>query len=212
MNKFGWIAWAFVACSVVGCSSGTGTSGGSGSGQFQAGSFCDSLCAKYSSCDTSTDVGTCHAACTNENAVMAPKLRPEYINAVASCFATKDCATVLTSGAVSSCADQASASLAPSAAGTSFCTAMQNAATKCGSSLNVATCLTISKQYNDLTLSAAQSCASKACGDMDTCLNAQLGQAVGSPATSNNSCEWAYDGVCDEGSYCDYGTDTYDCT
>lgn len=27
----------------------------------------------------------------------------------------------------------------------------------------------------------------------------------------SNSCVWAYDGVCDEGSYCSYGTDSYDC-
>ena len=27
----------------------------------------------------------------------------------------------------------------------------------------------------------------------------------------SNSCVWAYDGVCDEGSYCSSGTDSYDC-
>jgi hypothetical protein len=30
-------------------------------------------------------------------------------------------------------------------------------------------------------------------------------------SSGSNSCVWAYDGVCDEGLYCSYGTDTFDC-
>jgi hypothetical protein len=34
---------------------------------------------------------------------------------------------------------------------------------------------------------------------------------TGGGSLCTNTCQWAYDGECDEGTYCDYGTDCYDC-
>lgn len=52
------------------------------------------------------------------------------------------------------------------------------------------------------------SCAQEAA---DVCLNGSSDGGDDGGYSGNDTCEWAFDGECDEGMYCDYGTDTSDC-
>ena len=204
---------------VWGCSSSGGSGGGNPNGNVAPGgggttiaSFCSAACSKVEQCDSTADTSTCTASCQNSYAVIGPKLRPEFVAGMSNCFTNKDCATVLSGDADAACADEAAAALAPSAAGTAFCDALQSAANQCGGSSDKASCLAAVKQFSDPALQAAQTCTGKACTEIDSCIEAQLGlSSGGSSSSGSNSCEWAFDGYCDEPEYCAPGTDTYDC-
>jgi len=212
------LAALFLVGLSCGCSSGNSGSGGpqggipgAPGGQNNGGSksYCDTACAKITQCDGSEDLQTCSASCNNDFAVLAPKLRAEYVSKLSSCFSGKDCATVLNGDAATACFDEAAASLAPTQTGTDFCNALSGAFQKCGGSVDMAGCLGAVKQYNDPTLNAAKACFSKSCSDVESCVNAQLG--IQSSSSNDNSCQFAYDGMCDEPEYCSPGTDSYDC-
>ena len=126
-------------------------------------------------------------------------------------MASQDCASLLAGTADSACSDEAKASLAPSTAGQQLCNDLDASATKCGESFTKSECLDSAKEYDDAALNAARSCTSKSCSDIMSCVYAQLGIQQTSQPSGGNSCEWAYDGVCDEPSVCEAGTDSYDC-
>ncbi len=200
------------------CSSGTSGGGGNpngfaGNSSAQSGSYCATVCGKFHQCDGSEDLQTCTASCENDFAATGPKLRAEYVSKLQNCVTAKDCATVLSGGATSQCAEEAAAALAPTQEGTSFCNQIETAAGKCGGGSDKAQCLQAAKQFSDGALKAAEACLQKACADIESCIDAQLGmQSSSSSSSGSNSCEYAYDGYCDEGEYCEYGTDSYDCS
>jgi hypothetical protein len=207
-----------VALPIGGCSNPTGEGAGKSQAPGSAGSgtsissYCFAVCGKSTDCDSSVDIGTCANKCENDNAAAGPKLRGDYLSRLESCVKGKDCATVLARTAQSTCADEVVASLSPSSVGTAFCDAYASAATKCGGNLDKATCLDAAKSYNDAALNEAKACTSRACSDIDSCVQAALGLPDTSASAANNSCSYAYDGSCDEPDLCAPGTDTYDCS
>lgn len=140
-----------------------------------ADAFCGKYCGRVQTCDNATDEQTCTNACVNANAAVFPKLRPDVVDAIASCFDEKDCKTVLGGGAIATCASEAVASVAPSSVATEYCDELDAAAKKCGKSRDKASCLNTAKLYNDTALTGARACAQKACADIDTCVSAALG-------------------------------------
>jgi hypothetical protein len=172
--------------------------------------YCEAVCGRTHECDNTQDQVTCTNSCKNSTAATAPKLRSDYVSALQACVLAKDCASMLTGDAIYACAEEVNASIAPSPAGTDFCTAWEANSTRCGSTLDKAGCLDIVKQYNDAALREAQSCTDKECTVMDSCVGAALGADVGGGGGSN-SCQYAYDGFCDEPDLCTTGTDSADC-
>lgn len=152
-----------------------------------SGSFCTTSCARLHSCDESKDEKTCKNACDNDNAATLPKLRSDIVGAMSSCIDEADCKTVLAGTVVATCADEASASVAPSEAATSYCDARVKSAKKCGKTVSNATCLTTAKLYNDTALADATECTDKACADVEECVDAALGSLKATSGGSSSS-------------------------
>ncbi len=197
----------------------TNTTGGSGSDQNGPGgggmsytTYCSSACQKVHTCDATQDQSTCTNTCDNSFAVKGPKLRSELISNALSCYEGKDCASVLSGTAESDCWNSAAAALAPTNAAKNLCDGLGSADAKCGYTLDQAACLNDAKQYNNATLNGAETCLSRACSDMGSCLGAALAESTSSSSSGDNSCQYAYDGVCDEPDTCAPGTDTADCS
>lgn len=208
--------WAFLALVgfVAACSSGSGGGGkknGSLGGSNPSGgaNLCATACQKINECDVSENVSECTTECAS--GMETSKLRADYLSRVSSCFVAKDCASVLNGSAEYSCVDEAVASLAPTATASAFCTGFSNAALGCDATVDIAECLGSAKIYNDVALQGAQTCFAQACSQVQGCVDAQLG-IESSPPVGEDSCQFAYDGMCDEPVLCDYGTDTYDCS
>jgi hypothetical protein len=158
-----------------------------------AASFCGSLCGRQESCDTSLDVQTCKNSCTNGFAAVFPKLRQDVVGLIVECFDAKDCKTVLEGSVVATCAEEAVASVAPSAEATSFCDGLSAAKKKCGSTTTKATCLGQAKLYSDGTIVEAANCTDRPCSEIDRCIAATFGELGGAGATatpkpSKNEC------------------------
>lgn len=159
-----------------------------------AASFCSSLCGRQESCDTSLDVQTCRNSCTNGYAAVFPKLRQDVVGLIVQCFDAKDCKTVLEGSVVATCAEEAVASVAPSAEATSFCDGLASAKKKCGgSSSTKAACLDQAKLYSDDAIIEAANCTDRPCSEIDRCVAATFGELGSTNTTttqkpSNNSC------------------------
>ncbi len=171
--------------------------------------YCQTLCSRSNECDNHFDVQICEGECMNANAVSGPKLRKSYLGYVAGCFAQQDCATVLDGETQAACADEALVALSPSNVGVQFCDVFGEFGRQCGVSANRTECLGLAKQFSDSTLKEVDSCFAKPCSLIVDCMESVLGLSVGG---GSNSCQYAYDGECDEGEYCEYGTDSADCS
>lgn len=145
-----------------------------GSSTLSAG-YCESRCAKLEECDPSRDRQTCTASCENELAARGPKLRPEYLSYLESCVVAEQCESVQSGDAEALCAEEASASLAPTAAGVAFCDVLAAVADGCELSADKDVCLETVQPYSSATLTTAKLCLSKACGEIDACVAAELG-------------------------------------
>lgn len=150
-----------------------------------AASFCGSLCGRQEACDTSIDVQTCENSCTNGFAAVFPKLRQDVVGLIVQCFDAKDCKTVLEGSVVATCADEAVASVAPSAEATSFCDGLSAAKKKCGSSSTTkAACLDQAKLYSDAAIIEAANCSDRPCTEIDRCVAATFGELGGTGTTT----------------------------
>ena len=150
-----------------------------------AASFCKAMCHREQSCDASLDTQTCENQCTNTNAAVFPRLRSDVVNLIVGCFDSKDCKTVLGGGFVGACTADAIASVAPSAAASSFCEALSNAKKTCSGSqpATKAECLDSAKLYGDDAIAQAQNCVKRGCSEIDACVSAVFGSLGGNPAT-----------------------------
>jgi hypothetical protein len=164
-----------VSASACTAATGSGSSGGSSSGGGQAQDFCSSLCGRVNDCDQTQDKDTCVNNCQNQTATTVSKLRSDVVTAVESCVQSKDCATVLSSSFFDTCLSEAVASIAPSSEATQFCNDWAAAETKCGSTLDQTACLDTVKAYSDDTVGMADACVSKACSDVEACIEAAFG-------------------------------------
>lgn len=184
-----------------------------------ASSFCAAMCHRVQSCDTSTDSQTCENQCTNGNAAVFPRLRSDVVQLIVSCFDGKDCKTVLGGGFVGACTSDAIASVAPSAAASSFCDALATAKKTCsgGTSSTKADCLNSAKLYDDQAIGQAQNCVKRGCSEIDTCVSAVFGSLGGSSAKkppSGGSCSGQFGDLgscssCAESSCCAEATACY---
>jgi hypothetical protein len=140
-----------------------------------ADAFCAKYCGRVQACDNAADTQTCTNSCVNTSAAVFPKLRPDVVDAIAACFDAKDCKAVLGGSVVGACANEAVASVAPSAVASQYCDELDAAGKKCGKPRDKASCLNTAKLYNDGALAGARACASKSCADVDACVSAALG-------------------------------------
>lgn len=150
-----------------------------------AASFCSAMCSRIQTCDKSTDSQTCENQCTNGNAAVFPRLRTDVVDLIVSCFDGKDCKTVLGGEFVGACTADAIASVAPSAAASTFCDALSTAKKSCSgsSSTTKAACLDSAKLYGDAAIAQAQNCVKRGCSEIDTCVSAVFGSLGGVGAT-----------------------------
>ena len=171
-------AAAVLSLVLAACSGGGTASSASSSALGESGSsltdFCNSICGRQHTCDTTSELQTCTSNCQNENAAMFPTLRGDIVTSIEACLPDEDCATVLKGNALTECVSEAVASVAPTADGTAFCDDWGSAVTSCGQTLDKATCLSLAKEYNDTTLQTAQSCTTKSCSSMSSCIDAVL--------------------------------------
>lgn len=149
-----------------------------------AATFCASLCSVQEACDTSLDVQTCKNSCTNGFAAVFPKLRQDVVGLIVECFDAKDCKTVLDGNVVGTCAEEAVASVAPSAEATTFCDGLAAAKKKCGVATTKASCLDQAKLYSDETILEAANCAARPCSEIDRCVAATFGELGGGTTTT----------------------------
>jgi hypothetical protein len=177
-----------LGCSASGVSPITSESSDGGITHAQGSdSFCGRYCDRVSSCDNAKDNQTCSDACSNQNAATVPKLRGDVVDLISKCLDSEDCKTVLSTNVVGTCANEAAAQVAPSTTATTFCDAYASSSTKCGTgSRDKAQCLTRAKLYNDVTLAKAKDCTSKACSDVDTCVDAALGSVSSANGTNGS--------------------------
>jgi hypothetical protein len=178
-----------------------------------AASFCAALCDRQQDCDNGLDVQTCKNDCKNRQAAVFPKLRADVVELIASCFAQKDCKSVLAGEVITECAAEGVASVAPSDTAIAYCAAYEKAKKKCGSSAVKATCLEQAKLYSDDTIDEAANCNSRPCGEIDTCVGASFGgfgsTPKGSPTTTCSESTFADLGTCAEcaaGACCEEAT------
>jgi hypothetical protein len=141
--------------------------------------LCTLFCNRLSTCDTARDLQTCLYSCRDSNSALFPNLRADLVGGIAACVTHDDCATLDQSTSLGACVTQAAAGLAPSSAGSAFCSALGNADTQCGISLNRTDCLNSIKLYSDAIVAQAMTCASKSCSLIYSCVSATLGNATG---------------------------------
>jgi hypothetical protein len=159
-----------------------------------AASFCSAMCSRVQSCDKAIDTQTCQNECTNGNAAIFPRLRSDVVQLIVSCFDGKDCKTVLGGEFVGACTADAIASVAPSAAASTFCDALATAKKSCSgaTSKSKAECLNAAKLYGDQAIAQAQNCTKRGCTEIDTCVSAVFGSLGGtgttSPPDTSNTC------------------------
>lgn len=177
MRTFLFVVASLVATSTAACSSGStgvpGTSTSSSAATSPA-SFCASICARQAECDRDIDKQTCERGCTDDEAVVIGKLRPDVIEATRSCYASSDCKAVLTTKRLSGCVSEAEVSVAPGDAAKRFCDAFMEGSERCNVSIDRAKCLGAIKLYSDEALDAAAKCTNKSCSAMGTCIDAEL--------------------------------------
>lgn len=136
--------------------------------------FCDRLCGRISSCDSTLDVGTCKNQCANQNPTLG-KIRGDVVTSVESCVARKDCRTVLSDQLLPTCLAEARASIAPLQATASFCSAMETSAKQCGKGdFDRAGCLEFFKTFAETTLNDGSACANRKCNDVGACVSAEF--------------------------------------
>ena len=164
--------FCFIAVACGGSGSADGDQADANGGLSAAVDFCDALCGKQHDCSKSVDLQTCTNDCEDELGASVSKLRSDYVRSISSCYRAEDCATVLKSGAVAACVDQANALLAPTETGQAFCANYSAAEEKCGQTLDRAACYDATKGISDATLRDALKCLSKSCADMDPCVSA----------------------------------------
>jgi hypothetical protein len=169
-----------------------------------AASFCGAMCNRVQSCDKSLDTQTCQNECTNGNAAVFPRLRSDVVSLIVECFDGKDCKTVLGGEFVGACTADAIATVAPSAAASSFCDALAGAKKTCSgaTSKTKADCLNTSKLYGDAAIAQAQNCVKRGCSEIDTCVSAVFGSLGGSVTTTKPSTS----GECTSGQFSDLGS------
>lgn len=158
---------------------GTGGVGGAVPTPTSVQDLCQLFCGRLATCDTARDQQTCIFTCRDSNSALFPNLRPELVAGIASCIQQDDCATIDRDTALGACLTQAAATVAPSSAGTSFCSALQTADAQCGVTMNQTDCLNSIKIYSDATVAQAMGCTSKSCSLIYSCASATVGQASG---------------------------------
>lgn len=188
-------------------------------GASDAASFCASMCARVQSCDSTLDTQTCQNECTNGNAAVFPRLRTDVVELIVACFDGKDCKTVLGGGFVGACTADAIASVAPSAAASTFCEALSTAKTSCGGATTQtkAECLNGAKLYDDSAIAQAQNCVKRGCSEIDACVGAVFGSLGGSSTSkppAGGSCSGKFSDLgacstCAESSCCSEGSACY---
>ena len=174
-----------------------------------AASFCSAMCSRIQTCDKSTDSQTCENQCANGNAAIFPRLRTDVVDLIVSCFDGKDCKTVLGGQFVGSCTADAIASVAPSAAASSFCDALSTAKTSCSgaTSATKASCLDSAKLYGDDAIAQAQNCVKRGCSEIDTCVSAVFGSLAGVGSTGPSTSDPKQGSTsCSGNSFSDLGT------
>jgi hypothetical protein len=174
------------AAAAAACSSSAESSGSQKNAVTNSG-LCESYCTKLNTCDESADKQTCTNKCKNANAAALPKLRTEIVGDIEACIGAKDCSKVLKGDVINTCASEAVAEVAPSAAATAYCDSLQKTATKCDLTFSRASCLSAAKLYNDETIAEAQSCTDKSCSDVAACVNAALSFGGSSSSSSSSS-------------------------
>ena len=172
---------SLASLSLAACSGGASTTSSSSSAAATSASslsdFCGSLSERLNACDSTSSVQTVTNKCENDFAAIYPKLRADWVSSVEACMPQQDCASVLKDTAFGDCFEEASASLAPTSAGSAFCDAYADADLACDKKLDKASCLSAAKQYNDATLREAQACTSQSCSGMKPCIDAALGDS-----------------------------------
>lgn len=154
-----------------------------------AASFCSAMCGREQACDQAIDTQTCENTCTNANAAVFPRLRSDVVELVVSCFDGKDCKTVLDGEFLGACTADAIATVAPSAAASSFCDALATAKKSCSGSASTtkAQCLNSAKLYGDQAIAQAQNCVKRGCSEIDTCVAAVFGSLGGAGSTTTTT-------------------------
>jgi hypothetical protein len=155
--------------------------------------FCQDYCTRINTCDATSQLATCTSSCSSANSTAFLTIRPDVITLVDQCIAAKDCKGLLSSTVVSSCSKDAAAAVAASDAANKLCDAVAASDTKCERTPDRAGCLENAKPYTDETLTAAKSCVDKACGDVTSCLMANLAVLSSSPqVTGCAPCDKSY--------------------
>lgn len=145
-------------------------------------SFCSSICARETTCDSTLDDKTCQNTCHNGYAASFSKLRSDYVEKVEACVDATSCKTL----EIGTCVSDSIAELAPTDAAVSFCDAVS--ASKCSLGQTKAQCLNSYKQFDDSALADAQACTTKACTQVPSCIAAVFGSGTSNPAPVKTTC------------------------
>jgi len=138
--------------------------------------YCAASCAHEAACDSPPpDGAACKSECATKNSAVLPKTRADFLQSTIACIKGLDCSVVPGGRGVSNCNDQEVAKVTPSAAASSFCDALDGAATRCRGTPDRDKCLNAVKIHTDGSLADAQACTSKDCSEIVACVDTALG-------------------------------------
>jgi hypothetical protein len=154
-----WLVLVFSSLVLVSCTTGND-------------SFCSSICARFTACNATSDPIVCTNKCNSDNAFILSKLRSDVVQSMQSCIQAKDCKTIRSQNAISSCLKEAWDKAAASAAVERYCNNYAAAATKCGGRIDISACVISRKIFSDEALTDATGCTKKTCSSIDSCVSA----------------------------------------
>jgi hypothetical protein len=159
------LAVAFLAA----CST---TSDRSASALGHDGDLCDRFCDRVHACNESSSVSLCLNDCEGTNGKVLPKLRTDYLGAVATCLDDTEC-KVMGLSAFQSCIATTRDTITPSAATTTYCGEVVEFEDRCGyAHADLASCSEQAKIFDDAILGQYGACLARECGAALGCQHA----------------------------------------
>lgn len=161
--------WGFWALGGVACS----TTERSTVDSITPAVYCRRACDAQHACDDSSDAAACTATCADQLADLTLLPRGDLLAYTARC--AEDAACDATSSPTAQCTDEAIAVLAPTQAGSDFCTSYEQASNHCQLHFDQGACFEAAKSYPDAALTDASACTANArCSELAACLNTDL--------------------------------------
>lgn len=147
---------------------------------------CLTACTRAHECSPAVDAQICASDCSNHDAALEGKWRPDLLYIEKQCLEERPCSVVLKPAEYfSNCIETATSSIGATEEAVEVCNALEEAlTTRCGATFDPATCLHVNKRFTSAALQATRECSTQPCALVDGCLRRAAGvqdPALGAP-------------------------------